>query len=51
MNQNFKHEQFNQENWVFNMRSEWTKKYYNIEPYILEDYVINEVKKNIWIKC
>ncbi len=45
MNQNFKHEQFNQENWVFNMRSEWTKKYYNIEPYILEDYVINEVKK------
>ena len=45
MNQNFKHEQFNQESWVFNMRSEWTKKYYDIEPYVLEDYVINEVKK------
>ena len=45
MNQNFKHEQFDQESWVFNMRSEWTKKHYDIEPYILEDYVVNEVKK------
>ena len=45
MNQNFKHEQFNQESWVFNMRSEWTNKHYNIEPYVLEDYVMNEVKK------
>ena len=45
MNQNFKHEQFNQESWVFNMRSEWTNKYYNIEHYILEDYVVNKVKK------
>ena len=45
MNQNFKHEQFNQESWVFNMRSEWTNKYYDIEPYVLEDHVVNEVKR------
>ena len=45
MNQNFKHEIFNEECWVVNMRSEWTKKYYNIEPYVLEDYVVDQIKK------
>ena len=45
MNQNFKHEQFDQENWVFNMRSDWTDKHYQIESYVLEDFVANEVKK------
>jgi len=45
MNQNFKHEFFNEECWVVNMRSEWTHKYYSIEPYVLEDYVSDQIKK------
>ena len=45
MNQNFKHEFFNEECWVVNMRAEWTKEYYNIENYVLEDYVIDKIKK------
>ena len=45
MNQNFKHEFFNEECWVVNMRAEWTKEYYNIENYVLEDYVIDKMKK------
>ena len=31
--------------WVVNMRAEWTKEYYNIENYVLEDYVIDKMKK------
>ena len=46
MNQNFKHEFFNEECWVINMRAEWTKEYYNIENYVLEDYVINKMKRS-----
>ena len=46
MNQNFKHEFFNEECWVVNMRAEWTKEYYNIENYVLEDYVINKMKQS-----
>ena len=46
MNQNFKHEFFSDECWVINMRSDWSKEYYNIENYVLEDYVINTVKKH-----
>ena len=45
MNQNFKHEFFTDECWVINMRAEWTKEYYNIEKYVLEDYVIDKLKK------
>ena len=29
----------------FNMRAEWSKKYYNIENYVLEDYVVDQLKK------
>ena len=46
MNQNFKHEFFSDECWVINMRSEWSKEYYNIENYVLEDYVIDQIKKH-----
>ncbi len=45
MNQNFKHEFFSDECWVINMRAEWSKKYYNIENYVLEDYVVDQLKK------
>ena len=45
MNQNFKHEYFNEECWVVNMRADWTKQYYNIENYVLEDYVVSQIKK------
>ena len=46
MNQNFKHEFFSEECWVINMRAEWTKEYYNIENYVLEDYVGDQLKKH-----
>ena len=46
MNQNFKHEFFSDECWVINMRAEWTKEYYNIENYVLEDYVVDQLKKS-----
>ena len=46
MNQNFKHEYFNEECWVINMRADWTKQYYNIENYVLEDYVVSQIKKS-----
>lgn len=46
MNQNFKHDFFSDECWVINMRSEWSKEYYNIENYVLEDYVVDQVKKH-----
>tara|TARA_Y100001935_G_C17234528_1_gene472234 strand:+ start:169 stop:1149 length:981 start_codon:yes stop_codon:yes gene_type:complete len=46
MNQNFKHDFFNDECWVVNMRAEWSKENYNIEKYVLEDYVIDQLKKH-----
>ena len=51
MNQNFKHEFFNEECWVVNMRADWTKEYYNIENYVLEDYVVNQMKKSFQSKA